>query len=218
MIEHTIFSRHAYERVLERCSMEPYEIADLLDWNLALTIGEEKGTRRIHRLFYSHDDYQCFVAIQDDKTKTVVTLLPVDYYETLVAKVSQTCLDGAKRLVSDKPEVERTPAVVAEDVSTGDETEEVPNSFKVAGTFMNLQRKPRTVNLGSWPTAPYVGSFAKLLQDAEFFVQMQIKLTARIQPEEYLTGLLIRLGKKGKPVWVDINDDCLGEITPLLPR
>ena len=76
------FSFHAYERVIERLTMEPDEVAELLDWDLAVRIGEEKGTNRIHRLFYSREDFQCFIAVQDEKSRTIVTILPVDYYET----------------------------------------------------------------------------------------------------------------------------------------
>ena len=61
---HINISKHAAQRIAERLTMEPGEVADQLDWDLAINIGEEKGTRRIHRLFYSPEDAQCFVAIQ----------------------------------------------------------------------------------------------------------------------------------------------------------
>lgn len=202
---HTNFSRHAYERVLERLTMELDEVADLLDWDLAVKIGDEKGTRRIHRLFYSQDDHQCFIAIQDEKTKTVVTILPVDYYETLVAKIPQPSLQEAERLVSCPPEAK--PKKVATAPADVPDKPKVPRSFKINGTFMNPQRGPRTVNLGSWPAENHGGSIARLLQDAQFFAAVRNNLNGKIMPEEYLVGLIIRLGKRGEEVWVNIEDE-----------
>ena len=202
---HTNFSRHAYERVLERLTMELDEVADLLDWDLAVKIGDEKGTRRIHRLFYSHDDHQCFIAIQDGKTKTVVTILPVDYYETLVAKIPQPSLVEAERLVSCPPEAKPKKVVTAPADVSG--KPKVPRSFKIQVTFVNLHRGSRTVNLGSWPAESHGGSIARLLQDTQFFEAMRNRVNEEIQPDEYAARLLIRLGKRGEEVWVNIEDE-----------
>jgi hypothetical protein len=196
--------------------MEPDEVADILDWDLVVKIGEEKGTRRIHRLFYSQDDYQCFVAIQDEKTKTVVTILPVDYYETLAWKIPRSSLGEAERLVSSQPEKANKQTVAALSDSTKEAIPKLPSSFKISGTLINVHLKPRTMNLGSWPAAAYAGSIAKLLQDVQFFQQIQSRLTPKKQPDEYLVGLAIRLGKNGEIVWVDMEDDGLAQISPSL--
>ena len=98
--QRTAFSRHACERLAERLAAEPDEIADQLDWDLAVNIGGEKGTKRIYRLFFSREDHQCFVAIQDEKTRTVVTILPVDYFERIAYRIPQPFLIEAEQLVS----------------------------------------------------------------------------------------------------------------------
>jgi hypothetical protein len=79
----TSFTRHACSRASELLSLSTSEIADILDWDLAVDIGVDNGTNRVHRLFYSSLDGICFVAIQDSKTKAVVTILPLDYHENI---------------------------------------------------------------------------------------------------------------------------------------
>ena len=193
--------------------MEPDELTALLDWDLAVKIGEEKRTNRIHRLFYSPDDQQCFVAIQDEKTQTIVTILPVDYYQTLAAVIPQMLMEEAQRLVSCHANVKSRESVSP----AGDPAvaPSVPGSFKISGTFMNLDRKPRSVNLGSWPSQTYKASISRLLQDTRFFEVMQRKLREKMRPEEYVAGLAIRLGKKGEAVWVSVEDDGSELFRPL---
>jgi hypothetical protein len=217
------FSNHACERGVERLAMDLDEVGDLLDWNLAIKIGEEKGTHRLHRLFHSPEDRQCFIAIQDEKSKTVVTILPVDYYETLVAKIPPSLLAEAEQLVScpapakppEKPKEitvppaakppekanEITPPPVAKPVAEPP----VLRSFKVIGTLMNVQGKSRTVNLGPWPAQDYENSTDQLLQDTRFLEAMRVKLNENASLEEYAVGLLIKLGKKDVGVWVKVD-------------
>ena len=100
MPNHTTFSAHARIRVAERLSMLEEDVALLLDHGLAVKISEEKNTNRVHLMFYSADDFQCFVAIYDHQTKTVITLLPVDYYELLNHKIAPAFVEEAKLKVS----------------------------------------------------------------------------------------------------------------------
>lgn len=200
----TNFSRHAYERVLERLTMDLDEVASLLDWDLAIKIGDEKRTHRIHRLFYSREDHQCFIAIQDEKTKTVVTILPVDYYEALAAKIPVSLLTEAEQLVS-CPAPSQPQAVV--DAPGDSPTEHVFLVFRLRGTFMNMNGRPRTAGLGSWPAENYKGSVARLLQDAAFYQEIRIRVGAKMQMDEYLAEIMIRMGNNGEAVWLNVEDD-----------
>ena len=100
MADYTTFSTHARVRVNERLSMPEEDVALLLDHGLAVKISEEKKTNRVHLLFYSLDDFQCFVAVYDHQTKTVITLLPLDYYELLNHKIAPAFVEEAKIKVS----------------------------------------------------------------------------------------------------------------------
>jgi hypothetical protein len=79
-------------------SLSPGEVADLLDWDLAVNIGVESGSCRVHRLFFSAPDGMCFVAIQDDENGAVVTVLPVDFHENTSWQVSEAAQEAARTL------------------------------------------------------------------------------------------------------------------------
>ena len=78
------FSRHAFCRVTERLSMTHEDLASIINHELTVNIGHEKGNNRDHKLFFSSKDKMCFVAIQDRKTGTVVTILPIDYHNNML--------------------------------------------------------------------------------------------------------------------------------------
>jgi hypothetical protein len=198
----TTFSRHAFQRAGERLTMESQEIGDLLDWDLAVKVGEEDGTRRVHRLFYSSEDMQCFVAIQDEKTKTIVTILPVDYYETPAWKIPRVLLDEAEQKVSwqakpSAPEAEKG------SVDTQHGSSNAGTVFKLSGTLVVSAWQPRIANLGSWPSAPYGGIIARLLGDNRFHDEMRTRLAAKRREGEFVVGLTVRHGRKGDMVWVN---------------
>jgi hypothetical protein len=196
------FSHHAYRRAYERLSMEPDEIADLLERDLTVNIGEEKGSRRVHRLFYSCDDNLFFVAIQDEKSKTVVTILPIDYYVNLFWAVPQSLMKEASELVSSyhyKFEITNNmQGALQQDI-------ELPRLFKISGTYLTREGSQKSVNLGLWPTETYGGSFVNLFRDDKFIQEVQNRFNQIKTSSDYLIGLKIRLGKKGDLIRVDLE-------------
>src|SRR3954453_15753454 len=82
------FTRHAWARVHERLSMTASEVANILDAGITINIGVEEESNRIHELFYSECDKECFVALVDRVSHVVVTILPTDYHEIISWKVS----------------------------------------------------------------------------------------------------------------------------------
>ncbi len=73
-----VFSGHSLDRIFKRLSMPKLELAEILEKNLTIDIGIEERSHRMHRLFYSDYDRICFMAIQDMKTGTVITVIPID--------------------------------------------------------------------------------------------------------------------------------------------
>lgn len=94
----TSFSKHGWHRVRDRLSLGPRAVADLLDWDLAVDIGVEPGANIVHRLFFSAPDNMCFVAIQNRVAWVVITVLPVDFYESRGWCVSLDARKAARRL------------------------------------------------------------------------------------------------------------------------
>jgi hypothetical protein len=181
--------------VLGRLSLSPADLADLLDWNLAVDIGVESGSRRVHRLFFSAPEEMCFVAIQDQANGAVVTVLPIDFHENISWQVSLAAQDSARNLAcpGGAPEslLRRTGTVNA--ASTPG-----PSLFKLLAYVRRSTGSVKGVNLGSWPCGPYDGQVARLLEDDGFFDALDERLNAKgVQPGQ-LEALYVRPGKDGK--------------------
>lgn len=175
--------------------MTHVELADLLNDDLAINIGQEVNSNRVHKLFYSTRDNICFVAIQDIKTGTVVTVLPIDYHENISWAVSIEAQNKAKGLViMDEvipPAIERlnTNATV----------------FKFSGNVVDdYGRYEKTVSLGSWPCVPYEYSVDALIEDKEFvdFLGKKIKEKSDSLNNcfSFINTIIIRIGRSGEPV------------------
>jgi hypothetical protein len=198
----TNFSFHAFERVLGRISMTHRELASLLDDDLAINIGEEKNSNRVHKLFYSERDKICLVAIQDIKTGTVVTVLPIDYHENISWAVSLESQLQAKNLIIEE---EATPNKESEILHTN------ASVFRISGNIIDeYGRYIKNVNLGSWPCEPYEYSIDALVEDKEFVKALIKKLTEKISDSENTTRIIqtvaIRLGNRGDPIFFSTSD------------
>ena len=106
----THFTHHAYERIAERVRISTEQLARLIDNDLTVPLGMEPGTTRIDRLFYSHVDGHCFVLVQDERTGSVITVLPVDYHDRIAWKVSFAAQQMARSLVYAQKRTAQTPA------------------------------------------------------------------------------------------------------------
>jgi hypothetical protein len=71
----TTFTAHAFVRVFERLHMSPEEVSAALDSDQCTPLGFEHRTDKMHLLFYSPDDDECFVAVRDEATREVITIL-----------------------------------------------------------------------------------------------------------------------------------------------
>lgn len=105
------FTKHASSQLFDRTRTTRGFVKEVIEKNLCILIGEERGTPRRHYLFYSHEDDCCFVAVIDDQTKEIITVLPTDYHNRwrispeaqVMAK--DLVLNGNNSKFSKKPEV-----------------------------------------------------------------------------------------------------------------
>jgi hypothetical protein len=70
------YTAHGLERARFRTMMNPQEILEILSSNRSILVGQERGSSRVHRLFYSLADDCTFVGVLDDVTQEVITILP----------------------------------------------------------------------------------------------------------------------------------------------
>lgn len=82
-------TQHAQLRLEERTTIDDTYLRKILDTKSYISIGLESCFDREHCLFYSKSDDDYFVAVQDAKTGSVITVLPIDYQITLERKIDQ---------------------------------------------------------------------------------------------------------------------------------
>lgn len=193
------FTCHAYSRVLSRLSLSPSEVADLLDYDLAVNVGIECGTSRVHRLFFSTPDRMCFVAVQDESTGEVVTILPIDYHETIGWKVSSNAMAEAKKMVfPEAADVALEPVTCSEDIACS-------TVFRIMTYVQCPDGRVQSLNLGSWPSKPYDGRIASLLEDDIFFMAIEERAISKGWRASDLDHVYVRAGNKGKPVQISLS-------------
>ena len=81
MSQFTHFSKHALLRIDQRTQLNYFDIAKILDGDLAVDVGTVVALDKKHWLFYSEKDDCCFVAIQNAFTGTVITVTASDYLD-----------------------------------------------------------------------------------------------------------------------------------------
>jgi len=109
MAPFTNFSKHALLRIKQRTQLNHFEIAEILDNDLAVDVGTVAVFDKKHWLFYSEKNDCCFVAIQSSLTGTIITVLPIDYHENLAWKIEEELLEqAAKKIKSHEPKVAKS--------------------------------------------------------------------------------------------------------------
>ncbi len=79
-MKYTSFTNHAFERVKERLHLSLEEVRLILDDpEKHIPIRKEPSSNRVHLIFYSPIDRNYFVAVRDEKTRQVITLMPYHY-------------------------------------------------------------------------------------------------------------------------------------------
>ena len=210
------FSRHAFCRVTERLSMTHEDLASIINHELTVNIGHEKGNNRDHKLFFSSKDKMCFVAIQDRKTGTVVTILPIDYHNNIAWIVSIDAQNIAKRLVGEKVTIIHHQATVPDTIKKFKEAKAIdakiqikPSVFKVSGYLAGENGQTiKLVCLGSEPSEPYDYNVEKLIKDKNFIDTLAIRINDKVvatAPNGSIRSIIIRLGQKGEPVFLFIE-------------
>jgi len=159
-----------------------------------VSLGHEVGTTRRHELFFSAPDNQCFVVVIDEHDGTIITILPLDYHETLGWKVSEDAQSSARRCFTAVVAAETTAVVAA-----------LPRFYLNA--YLDLpDGRIRIVNLGTWASEAYGGNVAKLFEDDSFVAEVHRRIAQKCEAKD-LYCVLVRLGKKGIPVPLSLSTD-----------
>jgi hypothetical protein len=180
----TSFTRHAWQRVLERLSLTMDDVAQILDMGLAVEMGTSPGTNRCQRLFYSPPEDDFFIAIQDKTCGVVITVLPLAFHENLAWHAPNVALTKARRLVC------------------GNE-EPVPprprSGFRRITAYVYSVDRIDVLHLGSWAIESCDGCVDRLLNHDQFVSAVEAQLEAKGIARDHVGAIYARLGNTGEP-------------------
>lgn len=184
-----MFSRHAFDRLQERTKITAEEIAILFDNNVYLNLGAKPGLIKHHILFYSKDDNDFYVAIQDNLNGDIITILPLDYHSNLAWGVTER--DKEKVLLKYKEYEKKleTPLETAK--------------YNIKIHFL-FEEKFKSLDVSNKALVDYESSVERLLNDQG--VQGEIKEVIKKNKIEVTDDILIsvRIGRKGKPTYYNL--------------
>lgn len=186
-------TRHAQERIGDRLSMAPDEVAAILDHDFAVPLGADSG--RLHRLFFSPADKQCFVAVQDQENGDVVTILPLDYHRSLAWEVSPEAQDEAQSLLGVKSPTEPSGPSLGSDLSdvvTSAGGPESPRVFRIGCYVLTSDGQIRGRSLGSMPLARVGGDLSRVQESGDVLAEIRQRVAENLQPDEVLRSVFVR--------------------------
>lgn len=77
-------TQHASERVFERLALNPTEVALLVE-HKSIPVGRDRTGLLVYSVFYSVPDDDYAIAVQDERTGEVLTVLPVNFGKVVVS-------------------------------------------------------------------------------------------------------------------------------------
>lgn len=143
------FSNHALLRIEQRTSLKPNEIADIIDFGLAVDTGTEPIFEKKHWLIYSIKEDCYFFIIQDKFTGLVVTILPTQYHVNLAWPVDNESFDQAKNNIEQNSIYDRQL-----EFSKQFNIEKTQN-IKVRVRYLDLNNEAKTKSLFNLPAIEY---------------------------------------------------------------
>jgi hypothetical protein len=188
------FSKHAFERTAQRTKLSCEEIARILDRGLVVNTGRKPGFNRNHLVFYSTPDDDFFVAIQDELTGTIVTILPLEYQSNLAWQVANQDCAKAREILLNAP---REPLPL--------QTTSNAIFFVISGHYLDSEGNQKTKTILKTGSMRYGNDIKVFLSDQGIFSRLgELAKAKGIDPKQ-MFGVSIRLGNHGDPIAIDLR-------------
>ena len=192
----TVFSEHGSKRIRTRLSMTKTVLSDILDNHKTIDVAIEPGTNRIHRLFFSSKDQCCFLAIQDSKTGTLITVVPVNN-RGMGKNISLEAQDAAQRII------ERNKSQPEQAELGGDKSVEMSTrKLKFLAYTTDGSNSIKIIHFGTELQSSGVFQIDNLQHNESFVKQFQQTLRGVMRRKKLSTSgiqtLYVRTGKKQK--------------------
>lgn len=213
------FSKHAFERTENRLSLSHKEVATILDSNKTVNIGVEESSRRVHRLFYSEPDAVPFVAVQDEKCGTIVTILPIDYHERCAWHVSYDAQKEAQSIITGIPYEKKEQTIFKKPKKKKKKkrnaagfpiVQNTPSAYRLTATeYDEHGRRVRNFRLGSMPRERATDTPETLLKSNGFIKAFKERVEEICSDKcNDFNRLEVRIsaGKHGAPIFLPYEE------------
>jgi len=194
----TYFSTHAYKRIKQRSLLSFDEITSILDGKFYVHTGTQPGFNREHLLFYSHKDDCCFVAIRDNQTGKVITVLPLEYHKNLAWPISNKDISKAKEIYPF--ELLQSHKTIQDDPSPA------IRRFYVTLHFIDEQDKRRSTPVITIQSKRQTNESKLLVHDVNLISVVFEKITSLNLNDDQILGITIRTGKRSSFIFFSINE------------
>lgn len=187
-MDNVSLTNHAFERITQRVSFNPEVVVEILKRDFFVKVGKEDDI--IHCIFYSPYDRRHFVALINEVTGDVVTILPLSFYGDVSVKDRNEALkfssDIRNMLIEMYPDKE-----VVDKNDKKEKTE--ATSFRVSAYCLD----GKVVNLGPIQAKPFNKNIQELVNSDEFPDLIKGKLKHKKIKTEDVASIQIKLGKHG---------------------
>jgi hypothetical protein len=198
MATFTHFSNHSIERILQRTKLSCEEIASIIDRGLAVNTGRKPGFNRSHLVFYSIPDDDFFVAIQDDLTGKVVTILTLAYQENLAWRITEQDCTKARDLLcaAEKAGHDQVPHY--------DKNHQSPTRFIVSGHFYTAAGVQQTKTIKKIKSALFHDDIKEFIANSPIFDNLDALAAKNGIDAKSMFGITVRHGGHGVPIPIDV--------------
>jgi hypothetical protein len=142
------FTRHGSMRARQRLSIDYKEVSMLVGQGRTLEILSIPGTNKVHYIFYDPEKDDVMALILDAHTKSVITVLPREYYENLNSPLTEEQVQAAKRLYYEEKKTPRS----------------FDGKFQVKIRYMDPDGKQKTIKVFERRAPQAKGSASRFLQ------------------------------------------------------
>ncbi|MCK5916947.1 MAG: hypothetical protein KAG34_00885 [Cocleimonas sp.] len=200
-----VLTYHAHEKIEERLLMSAETLCELLDDNIVVITGIETSSNRHHKVFYSPLNKMCFVAIQDQKTGHIITVLPLDYHQNKAWVTSYDAQRMAKEMmhgyIQDKEDQE---AQILSDRLLRIKKIQGKLPFRIYGYLEDdVKTIVDRIFICSWKDEALCADLGNLIEDKHFinhlFTRLHKKRTLlKVNSNITIKRLSMQLGSKGE--------------------
>lgn len=190
------FTSHSLTKVKVRTELTALQVAWILHYRLALQLGTDVGTVKMRYLLWSPLDNDYFVILQDSLNGDVITLLPIDYHENLAYKINDVLRSRARELF---------PSMDTLNQLLEAQQKSKPTHFFVNALYTDSEGLPKAKQIKVHPITDYCSTVEELMKSGLSKKEVQQMIASFDIDNESVTGLSIRIGRKGTPMYQPLS-------------